>query len=143
MGSQRRTTREWNSWYEFHDDGNITCVFCNTTFTYNRIRAFMHLGYMPKSEKSVCSLVPHRVRSRFANCGGIVPARMSDEDMYGGDSTTDGPSKGIPCGSSCHVVVDTNTGVGVRGGSPHRGGRDACVVEGRDNPHSMSAVRGA
>ena len=143
MESQRKQTREWDSWLKFLDNGNVCCVFCNTTSNYKRKRALMHFGYKPKTERSVCSLLPHHVRSKFANCGGIVPARMSQEDMYGGDSTYEGPSKTVPSGSSCHLVADMDTRGGVRGASPNTTARDANVLEGRDSPHPMSQDRGA
>ena len=143
MASQRKQTKEWAPWYNFDDTGRFCCLFCNTVFTYKRDRAFMHFGYKAKTEKAICRKLPPTVRQRFVDCGGIVPARMSHDDMYGGESEIGGPSRPIPSGSSSHIFAENDVPGGGRSETPNTAAREANVVEGRDIPRSMSGDQGA
>lgn len=132
--AQRKGTREWTPWLLFLDNGNVTCVFCDTTTQYKRTRALMHFGYRPNTERCVCRNVPLNVRNAFANCGGLVPARMSHADMYAGVSIyEEGPSKTAPSGSSTHILSDIQGGgavSAVRSASP--------ITAASDSQHPMS-----
>ncbi len=100
MSTRRKETREWEPWFNFADDGTtIECVFCANTFQYKRERAFNHYGFKSKSTKYVCRKAPSAVKTRFANCGGVVPARMSILETWG---TSRAPSTSVGTHSSAH-----------------------------------------
>lgn len=93
---QRQPTKEWAPWWTFIDKLHVQCVWCKETFRYKRQRAFKHYGYGPGSEKSHCPKAPRSVFIRFANCGGIIPKKMTHAEIYGpnapSSATTIAPS---------------------------------------------------
>lgn len=85
---QRNPTLEWAPWFEFTDKDHVRCVWCAETYSYKRQRAFQHYGYGSGSSKSRCSKAPQSVFRRFANCGGIVPKKMTHAEIYGSNAAS-------------------------------------------------------
>lgn len=138
MGSQRKQTKEWEPWYNFLENGSkVSCVFCSGVFSYKRERAFAHYGFRTKSERSVCASLPRLVRHRFANCGGIVPQRMSPEDMYGGNSIPGGSSRVSHGDTSSQSVAANEVTGGVRSMEPEEG---ANLFEANDPSHRSGGL---
>ena len=77
----------WEPWFNFSPDRlKVTCVFCHTSLSYKKDRAFALYGYGNYTSKTLCSNIPPVVRERFCNCGGVVPQQMTLKEMDLGES---------------------------------------------------------
>ncbi len=88
MERRRKETLDWEPWFEFLDDGKHTvkCVFCGSCMIYKKERAFNHYGYNAKGSKGICTKAPPLVKRLFANCGYIIPKRLTAAELWGASS---------------------------------------------------------
>src|SRR5579875_3745669 len=131
MGSQRRQTVAWEPWFIFSADrGKIACVFCDISITYKKDRAFAHYGFGNYTPKTLCSKIPPAVKERFRNCGGVIPQRMTLEEMGLGESLPPRQSRGTSVDASSQPIAQEE----VQGGNQYHIVEDAEQVPAENDP---------
>ena len=80
---QRQQTKDWAPWFTFVQRDKVKCVWCSESYAYKRGRALAHYGYGATSVKSVCTKALATEKRRFANCGGVIPPRMTQAEIDG------------------------------------------------------------
>ena len=105
MATVQRATKEWAPWFTFTDRETVECVWCQKTYKYVRRRAFEHYGFGAKGPRVVCTKAPMAVKRRFASCGGCIPPKMTDAEIYG---TTASGSRATPAPCLSQSMPDKN-----------------------------------
>ena len=80
---QRQQTKDWAPWFTFVQRDKVKCIWCNETYVYKRARALAHYGFGATSWRSVCTKAPSTVKRRFASCGGVIPPKMTEDEING------------------------------------------------------------
>ena len=109
------------------------CV-CGNTMQYRREQAFSHYGWRAKSTKGICTKAPRRVKEKFSECGGRIPARMEPNEMYGqgGEANVPTLSQSTPTNGSIANVTSVRPSSPIRGTSSTEPGQvGSCTVRSR------------